>query len=154
MKAFRIRYPDIKKRSFVDLDYRYGLPDVRCHECGTTWGCAQYEYPAFRFDFLNENEFNSDCVVSVRQFEKIEQRFGRALGRHVLLVPGGSLGEPAGTAISTRLDDFAWGRIAYPQISKRARDLLADDGINLTTASVSIRCHGKKVDTHLALHVE
>jgi hypothetical protein len=111
------------------------------------------EYPAFKFDFLNHDEFNYKRVLSVVEFDKVRQRIVRAAGRPVMVIPGGSIGELSGSSARAKLNDFAWGRVLVPQISKRARDLLASEGINLLTAECTIRCRGKNLDSHLAIQV-
>src|SRR5437660_2103809 len=156
MKVFRINWA-VNEGTVVDLGYDYDLPQVECLECEPewmNWGQGMIEYPAFKFDFLNDTEFNFDRVVSVAAFDQIRQRIVRAAGRPVNVIPGASIGELYGTSFRSKLNDFVWGRIFVPQISKRARDLLACEGINLLTAECSIRCRGKKLDSHLAMQVE
>lgn len=154
MKAHRIHWADRRLSTIVDLGYRYSLPQVHCDLCRSTWGDGDFEYPTLRLPFLNERDFTYDRVITVAEFARVRKRICRATGRDALLVPGGSLGEPFGESITTRLQDFAWGRLCYPQISKRACELLLAEGIKLNTATVSIRCRGKKLDTHLALQVD
>jgi hypothetical protein len=156
MKVFRIKWA-VNQGTTVDLGYDYHLPFVQCLECSPewkNWGSGMFEYPAFKFDFLNHEEFTDDRVVSVAEFHQIRRRIVLAAGRPVLIIPGASIGELSGTSATEKLNDFAWGRITVPQVSKRARDWLANEGINLLTAECSIRCRGKTLDSHLAIQVE
>lgn len=156
MKAYRIEWA-ANRGTLVDLGYDYNLPRVECLACCLRWkywGEPSIEYPAFKFDFLNKKEFNFKRVVSVSEFEQIRSRIVHAAGRPVMVVPGLCIGPLSGTTWTRRLDDFIWGRIGVPQISKRARDLIASEGINLITAEMNVRCRGRSVDSHLALQVE
>ncbi len=137
----------------IDLGYELHLPRVHCHRCGSTWGDGMYEYPAFQFEFLNEEEFNFARVVDIQGFESIKRRIEAAAGRPVELVPGGSIGKPVGKTQS-RLSDFTWGRVTYPQISRNACEILRTEGIHLLTADIDLQKRGKKVDSHLALQIE
>src|SRR5690242_16209588 len=156
MKAFRITW-SVNEGTTVDLGYDYNLPRVECLECEPqwkSWGDGVIEYPAFKFEFLNKKEFTFKRVVSVAEFKRIQNKIEMAAGRPVMVIPGASIGELSGTSAKTRLNDFAWGRITVPQISKWARDLLVSEGINLLTAECTIRCRGRKLDSHLAIQVE
>jgi hypothetical protein len=68
------------------------------------------------------------------------------------ILPGGSLGELSGKAGRRALNDFVWGR-TVPQISRRALDLLAEDGIKLMTAEIDLRFRGKPLRSHVAIQV-
>lgn len=141
------RYPD------ADLGYEYHLPQVECPRCGV-WGSWSVEYPAFQFDFLSKREFRLERVVTLNEFDKIRQRFAEACGRPVNLIPGASIGRPTGRCTAAKLSDFIWGRVCFPQVSRRARDLLENEGLSLTTAECDIRCRGRKIDSHVAIHLE
>ena len=157
MTAYKINPTPEQRLGAVDLGYRYHLPQVECSLCTGQWkhwGNGDFEYPAFKFGLLNDREFNFCRVVTVAEFEKICARIIRAAGRPVMLIPGASIGELAGTSSATKLPDFVWGRVTVPQISRRARDLLASESIHLLTAEASIRCRGKHLDSHLAIQVE
>jgi hypothetical protein len=156
MKSFRITWPDKNRSIIADLGYRYYLPKVICHVCEPefkTWGSLQ-EFPAFDLDFLNDKDFGLKNSVSLDQFTEIKARILSVVGRQVFIQPGAAVGQMSGTASTTKLEDFVWGRIHVPQISKRAHELVAGDGIQLITAEMDMRCRGRKIDTHLALQVE
>jgi hypothetical protein len=153
MKAFKIHWPRSSVGSPLDLGYKYNLPSVRCPNCGE-WGNGNFEYPDFAFDLLNETEFTDRRVLDIPEFTQFGETILSAAKRPVLLVPGACLGRPYGDAFRTSLDDFVWGRIFVPQISKRARDVLAGHGINLRTADIDVRFRGKSITTHLAIQVE
>lgn len=155
MKAFKI--DSTSKYTMVDLDYAFQLPRVECTVCEPEWkdwGDGFFEFPVFRFDFLNTEEFTFDRVVSLEDFHQIKGRIEQAAGRSVNLIPGCSIGELAGECFKAKLEDFVWGRILYPQISERARDLLAEEGVELLTAECSILYQGRPIRTHLAIQVE
>jgi hypothetical protein len=88
------------------------------------------------------------------EFKKLRERIARAAGRRVIVEPGAGIGELEGTATSTKLDDFTWGRVVLPEMSRQTRDILADDGIELLTADCSISCRGKTIETQLAVQFE
>jgi hypothetical protein len=71
-----------------------------------------------------------------------------------MVLPGASVGELSGNSFSRNLDDFVWGTIIYPQISKRASDLLVNEGVTLITAEALIRCRGRLLNSHLAVQAE
>ena len=154
MKAFEITWPKRKgsARASVDLGYKYHLPELDCPKCGIV--CRLYEYPAFNFDFLTTKKFATEQEVSVSEFERLRQRIIKAAGRPTMVIPGAAIGRPTGICSTSKLADFEWGRVHFPQISKRAYDLLAAEGIDLITAEISLKCRGTAVDTHLALQVE
>lgn len=156
MKAYKIRW-SINRGTAVDLGYEYHLPRIECLDCcgkWKNWGQGHYEYPALKFDFLNDKEFNDKRVVSITEFQQIRARIERAANRSLMIMPGASIGMLAGKTHSKKLDDFVWGRISIPQISKSAADLLAQEGINLLTSECSILFCGNKIDSHLAIQVE
>jgi hypothetical protein len=153
-KAYKIHWADVTRTGLVDLGYRYALPQVCCNRCGSTWGNGCFEYPAFDFDFLNEEEFTDERVVDLKGFREIADRICNAAGRSILLVPGACLGPLSGVAKARELDDFLWGSTSSPQVRKCARELLAAEGIDLLTAELSIRFCGRKLDTHLAVQAE
>ncbi len=140
----------------ADLICRFHLPTLICLTCSPKWRQwgSYAQYPAFKFDFLNEREFNMRRSVELSEFERICARIVSAAGREVVVVPGGGIGELEGEAYSTELTDFLWGTILFPQISKRARDLLAEDGIDLLTAECTIKFRGRRIDSHLAIQIE
>ena len=155
MKAYQLKSTDRKRVCPVDLGYRYELPEVACDACGEVWGEWAVEYPAFNFEFLRERIFSGkNRVVSVEGFEGIRRRIITAAGRSLMVLPGASIGTLSGTTVSTKLDDFVWGRIVLPQISKRACDILRNDGIELTTTNCEIRRGRQRIDSHLAIQVE
>lgn len=151
--VYSLAYPAERRYPDADLGYEYHLPQVKCPRCGV-WGLWSVEYPAFQFDFLNKREFRLERVVSLDEFDKIRQRFAEVCGRPVNLIPGGSIGRPIGRCTTARLNDFVWGRVCFPQVSKRARDLLRNGGVSITTAECDIRCRGRKINSHLAIHLE
>jgi hypothetical protein len=140
----------------VDAKCRFNLPCLGCLVCTPewkSWGQSFVGYPAFKFDFLNEREFNFDRIVDLRTFGEIRKRLVNAAGRDLVIEPGAGIGELEGTAAAANLDDFTWGRF-IPEISKRARDLLARGGVDLLTAECSIMHKEKKLKTHLAIQCE
>jgi len=52
------------------------------------------------------------------------------------------------------LEDFVWGGICLPQVSKRAVELLADEGISLTTGQIELRYRGQKVESHVSVQFD
>jgi hypothetical protein len=152
MKAYRIRQTTFECRLTVDC--RYQLPSVVCHGCGREWQEGLIEFPTINFPFLTERRLLSKRTASVAEFEEIRKRIIAELGREVLIVPGSSFGPMEGEAAVSKLDDFVWGTICIPQISKRACDILTAEGIDLLTADCSIRYGRKKLDTHLAIQIE
>ena len=153
MKAYKIDWADGGRNGMV-LDYRFHLPHVNCTACGDTWGDANVEYPAFNFDFLNKAEYNDDRRVSLEEFAGINARIARAIGRPIQLSPGACIGRPYGTAYRRTFDDFDWGRLGVPQISKRANERLVAEGIHLLTAELDVKYRGKPITSHLAIQVE
>ena len=153
MKAYKITWADGGGNG-MDLDYRFHLPHVNCTACGDTWGDGSVEYPAFNFDFLNKAEYNDDRKVSLEEFAGINARIARAIGRPIQLSPGACIGRPHGRAYRSTFDDFDWGRLGVPQISKRANEILATEGIRLLTAELDVKYRGKPITSHLAIQVE
>lgn len=153
MKAYKLQWVTSKAAGKLELWYRYALPQISCPVCHRTWGNDFYEYPAINCEFFNEKEFNIMRQVNVAEFAVISKRIQNSIGSSLLLVPGGSLGLLEGKSITTRLEDFAWGRVCYPQVSKRACELLQKQGINLVTAEMFLRCRGRNLDSHWALQV-
>jgi hypothetical protein len=157
MKAFRIGWAE-NHGTLVDLGYRFHLPWVECAICQKemkflkSWGNGNFEYPSFKFKFLNKSDFNNDRrALNVHDFQALRRQIQEAAGWPVVVVPGASIGELEGNTGTKKLDDFVWGRLSVPQISKRARDVLAADGINLLTAEASIRFRGRVIDSHVAV---
>jgi hypothetical protein len=112
------------------------------------------EFPAINFSFLTEPYFLAKRVVRVAEFKEIQRRICAELGRSVMVVPGSSFGQMEGRADPCEHEDFIWGSYGVPQISRRARDILASEGIDLLTAECSIRCGRKKLESHFAIQVE
>ena len=137
MTVFEITHPRTPRR--VDAALIFNLPQVRCHDCGETWGQNFYRFPAFKSDFLNKKDFNFDRVVTVNEFEQLRDRLSKAAGRPVPVYPGAAIGELCGDAGSPNLGDFEWGTIPMPLISKKARDILESEGIRLVTAECTIK---------------
>lgn len=157
MKAYKIEWADVKQRRMVDMTCRFNLPRVECPICcpeWKNWGDGLFEYPAFKFSFLNEQEFTDRRVLSLDEFSDIRLKIQNAAGRPVNIIPGASIGELSGTTISTKLEDFIWGRLIVPQISKRAKDILASESIDLFTTECSIQFRGRQLTSHLAVQVE
>ena len=154
MKAFKIDWAGKTRMAPLDLACEFSLPSIRCYDCGRTWCLGTIEYPAFNFGFLNDVEFTDDRVLSVEEFAKVSDRIVRAANRSLLVTPGGSIGPLCGEAFRAKFDDFAWGRVVLPQISKRARDILAGEGIHLLTGEMNVTYRGKRVTSHLGLQVE
>lgn len=156
MKAFRITW-DRKRPTLVDAACRYDLPRIECLECcpeWKTWGVACVSFPALKFYFLNTEDYNCDRVVSLEEFRRIAERISRTAGRLVPVAPGSGIGELEGTATTSKLDDFTWGRVVLPEISLHARDALAGEGIELLTAECSILYRCKRIETQLAVQLE
>src|SRR5665213_1357060 len=159
MKAYSITWPrhDKKLRSIIaDLGYQRYLPKVICLTCEPQfkrWG-SLFELPAFNFDFLSEKDLNIKSVVSLSEFQRIHRQIINAVGYPIPVRPGTAFGLLSGTVSTRKLEDFLWGRISVPQIDKRANELLAAEGVQLMTAELDMRFHGRKVDTHLAIQVE
>ena len=154
VKLFRLGWPKEGRSGLLDLGYDLHLPWIKCETCNRTWGDGMIEYPAIQFDFLVREEFNDDRIVNATEFKHICARLESALGRRMMFVPGASMGILSGNAATPKLGDFVWGRHIYPQISRRARDLLAQDGVALQTAEASIRFRGRLVESHLAIQAE
>ena len=143
----------------VELGYDFCLPRVECLDCQPEWKCwgnGLFEFPTLQLNFLNKREFCWERIMSVAEFEKLQTRIEKAIGRAVDLVPGASIGLLSGKAWKRKLDDIVWGGLLYPQISKRACELLASEGIELGTAECVIRYYGYgcPIDTHLAIQAE
>jgi hypothetical protein len=158
MKAYRLTWPNSDRSIIAELGYAHHLPMLICEVCEPQfkrWG-AGYEYPAFKFDFLRDPVFNHNSIkqVNIDEFDQIKSRILGAVGRPVMIFPFSGIGLLAGKTSTTKLEDFMWGRIHFPQISRRAKDILADEGINLLTTEMSMTCRGRKVDSHLAMQVE
>jgi hypothetical protein len=152
MTIYRITFG--KRSPSPDMDCDIQLPRIHCDKCRRTWQDGMYQYPAFKFPFLSEKIFSAENIVSVPEFKKIEARIQKAAGRPVILVPGASIGELSGTTVIAKLPDFTWGTIIYPQISLKARDTLAEAGIELLTATCTMLYRGKRLITHLAIQAE
>jgi hypothetical protein len=150
--AYRIRR--LNYRDPLRVDCRFQLPSVRCHACGREWEEGLIQYPAFEFEFLTKRSFQLKRIVDVKEFKQIQQQIIAALGRSVVIVPGASFGRMEGKADNSKLNDFVWGCCCVPQISRRARDILANEGVDLSTAECTIRCGRKVLDSHLAIQVE
>ena len=152
MKAFKIA--SAKSPADYDFGDEFELPRIHCHDCNQTWGDCMVEYPAFNFDFLNKKEFNYERVVSLDGFDQIKERFVKAVGRPINLIPGASIGPLVGKTQTKKLDDFIWGSLLYPQISRKALEILAKEGIHLQTAAFLMKYRSKPLDTHVAIHTE
>ena len=154
-KAFKIDWLKGKARRSPDLGCDLHLPQVRCSVCGETWGSV-YAYPGFNFDFLNPKEFNWERTLSTEEFQRqIRERIQRSVGRSVMVVPGAGVGPLTGTSAFAKFDDdFVWGTILCPQISKVAEKILASEGVQLLTADVSMRCRGRLVESLFAIQAE
>lgn len=156
MKAYRITF-DRQFSDKVDAACEYQLPQLECRLCTPEWrgwGLSAVSYPGFQFSFLNGKEFNSDRYVTLDEFKEIRSRIWNAAGRRLVIVPGAGIGELQGTASSTRLEDFTWSRVGVPDISEKARDVLAEEGIDMLCAECSFRFRGKRLQTRLAVQVE
>lgn len=156
MKAFRITF-DKSLPDRVDAAYAFNLPRLECRVCTPDfkgWGQSAVGYPAFKLSFLNKREFNIDRYVTLDEFNSIRERIINAVGRRLIILPGAGIGELIGTAKAANLDDFTWSRAVAPDISKRARDLLAGEGVELLTAECSLRFRGRRVETQLTVQVE
>ncbi len=154
MKVFKIDWSGRARVIQMELRYKYFIPYVKCYSCCQTWGMDTVEYPAFNFEFLNENDFNDDRVLSVGEFAKLSAKIQQAANRSVWICPGGSIGRLGGDAYAAKFEDFVWGRVLQPQISKKARDLLAGEGIHLLTAEIDVKYKNKPITSHLAIQVE
>ena len=143
-----------KRGPAPDLGCDIHLPQVNCDKCGKTWQDGLYHYPAFKFPLFKESIFSAKNIVSVPDFKKREARIQKAAGRPVIMVPGASVGELSGTTVTANLQDFTWGTIVYPQISVKARDALAEAGIELLTTTCTIQYRNRRIATHLAIQAE
>jgi len=150
---YRLRWEKNRTRG-VELIAPFELPRVKCHTCGKTWGDPMIYYPTFKFSFLNEEEFNFERVVSLDEFDELRERFFACAGRRFNLVPGATIGNQGLRVLSRQLDDFIWGAITVPQISKRACELLEKEGISLLTADCKTTLRGRDIGTHRVLQVE
>lgn len=157
MKAYTVLMGDRRVCRWVDGGYRFALPDIACRVCEPergSWGASALEFPAVQGNFLNEREFTNTRTVSIEEFQSIKTQIEVATGRKRNLIPGGLVGVLEIDALRKSQPDFVWARIGYPQISKRAAELLARDGIELTTAPCQMLYRGKELDTHWAVEVE
>lgn len=157
MKAYRIDWVDHGRARMLDVTYGYQMPKVECRNCEPefgSWGQSMLEFPAVRGEFLMGKEFTFERVVCLREFRRLKGRIESAIGRHINLVPGCSIGEPTGVAQSAMLPDFVWGSLICPQISRRAHELLEAEGVKLRVASCPIRHRGKQLDSHLSIQAE
>lgn len=50
------------------------------------WGNGSFEYPAFKFDFVNDKEFNHERVVSLEEFNTIGRRIQITAGRPIKII--------------------------------------------------------------------
>jgi hypothetical protein len=150
MKAYRIKW--METRQDVTVECRYELPYVRCGQCGREWGEGLVQFPALNFPFLREPRFRKR-IVDVEGFREIKNCISTAAGYPINVVPGSSFGPLEGKADKLELNDFIWGSICVPQISRRARDLLVADGIELLIAEAFIVCGRRRLD-YLAIQAE
>lgn len=142
--------------------YELQLPFVECSLCSPvieSWGDGGFEFPSFRFDFLAKKGVCMKggqyrrTVVTLEKFQQLKKQIEEAAGRPVNIYPGSSIGKLSGTVCRKKLDDFVWG-LRIPQISRRAVEIFASEGIELMTANCSLRYRGKEIDTHQALQIE
>jgi len=158
--VFKIKKAYSSLGSAGDSGYALDLPSLRCtEECTNgceSWG-ALIEYPAFKFDFLTQEEYGPDLdrAISLKEFTDLASKIEIAAGRPVRVIPGAAIGELSGKVFTRKPDDFLWTGIIIPQIGKNTRDKLAGEGIPLLTADCSLRYRsGRKLDSHLAMQVE
>lgn len=152
MKAYEIHFSDRERICEIDCAYTYYIPRVRCPVCRTTWGQSAVEYPALDFDWFSKEELSRKRVVTVEEWRELCGRLTSAAGRHINLLPGGGLGTLSGTSKTHRLQDFAWN--SQPIVSKRAVEALGQEGIQLRTGKVDLKCRGRKVETHVSMQVD
>lgn len=157
MKTYRIDWVEHSRARMLDVTYGFQMPKVECRNCEPefgSWGQSMLEFPAVRGEFITANEFSIERVVRLTEFRQLRRRIEIAIGRQINLVPGCSIGEPMGVAQSAKLPDFVWGSLICPQISQRAYELLAAEGVLLRVASCPIRYRGRRLDSHLAIQAE
>lgn len=148
LKAYNIGR--VEQRRGVWAECRRELPFVRCDKCGREWGDGLIEFPALDLAFMRELKKE---IVNVEEFRRIRKRIESGLGRPINVIPGCAFGGCEGEASEPLKHDFIWGSICSVQISRRARDLLATDGIELLTAETKIKYERKRLD-YLAIQLE
>lgn len=141
--------------TYLDGEQKYQLPFVRCSSCRQTWGDGRYSLPAFDYEFYAEETLSdTERIVSLGELDRLRARILERVGREVWLPPGASLGPFYGLSVTTRLRDFEMCGPYGPLISLDALEVMSNDGVRVLTGRAVLRCHGKRIDTHAALHIE
>jgi hypothetical protein len=155
MKVYTISYNDDYKSCNIDACYDYHVPFVSCHVCGNSWGCGYFAYPGFHLELRGkESIFNDDKFISLPEFKHLRNEILKCAGLDVWIAPGSGLGPLTGTAVTHRLDDFAWSGFHRPLIRRESAEALQSAGIEIKVTEPRITWRGKPVTTHYDLHIE
>jgi len=109
--------------------HRWGLPGVRCGNCGQTWATFGQEYPAIDLSGLpNERKYRRPKVASPEEYQRLSEGVLRLLPAGAILGPGADFGPLTGKGHGP-FGDFAWPESSIPLVKRPAYDRLRDEGI-------------------------
>ncbi|HZI11549.1 MAG TPA: double-CXXCG motif protein [Myxococcus sp.] len=139
----------------IDAAHRWGLPGVKCHACGATWGGAGHQYPGVDLSQLPESaRFESHWPVSVAELEQLRELVRPLLSPNATLPPGTDFGPLTGRATGKFRPFTSQGNILWV-VRRDALEHLQAEGVRgLVGFPTALRFRQKDSPELLELQIE
>jgi uncharacterized double-CXXCG motif protein len=134
---------------------RWGLPGVRCHECGESWASAGVLYPSVDLSGLPEHEsFKKARAEPIEEFERLRERVRPLVPAGAPLPPGTEFGPLVGSAQGT-FGSFHYDAPWSLLVRREALEALQAKGLRgLMGCRTELRFRQKKAPELLELQLE
>jgi uncharacterized double-CXXCG motif protein len=138
MRLFRVQPDDAnwgRQHDYeINAGHPWGLPGVRCSECGRTWATTGVAYPAIDCSVLPSAEgYSRAGTASAEKYREARDAIIEAFSVQLVLPPGTQFGSLVGTARGD-CGDFAWVNPWTMLIRAEALARLEASGVSLPTA--------------------
>ena len=156
MKAYEIK-PDDDGWSHdycIDASHRWGLPGVRCSDCGFVGGVVGLQYPAYSLPGdIDPAPYLEGWPVTLERQSELQSQLLSRWGKDVMVSPGTRFGLLGGKAWG-KAGDVGWVNDWTPLLAATAIDRLREVGINsLTLVPTQIKWRSKTAPVYLELQI-
>jgi uncharacterized double-CXXCG motif protein len=138
-----------------DAAHRWGLPGVKCHDCGATWSSWGHHYPAMDLSSLPvHRELERARPEPFAEFARLREQVRPLAPASAALPPGATFGPLVGSASGT-FGPFAWQGFSLLLARHDTLERLQAEHIRgLLGCRTELRFRGKAAPELLELQLE
>lgn len=121
-------------KDYIDADYIWSLPGVRCFACQQTWANIGLSYPAINLSSVPvANQFVEARVVEYYEYESLRFALERYVPKGLPILPGTRFG-PLKGKLTGKFGDFVWRHLWDLLIKTDAYQKLISAGLRVPEA--------------------